>query len=252
MPRIARKDMNTSFFHVIVQGVNREFIFTKDKYKEKYLKLLKETKEQYLIDIISHAIMYNHAHLLLHTENINELSNFMKKVNEDYGRYYNYMENRVGHVFRDRFLSEPITYEKYLFNCIAYIHNNPVKANIVDKCENYKYSSYSDYLNMTGFIDEKILKLVFGKKKLDLDEFKKMHLKKAYYFAEYENMESQNMNEIILELEDKYKNKIELLNKNPKILKNIIIEIKERIRISNSSLAKYLKIDRNRINKLIK
>ena len=252
MPRIARKDMNTSFFHVIVQGVNKEFIFTKDNYKRKYLKLLKATKEEYLIDIISYVIMYNHAHILLHTENIIGLSNFMKKVNEDYGRYYNYMENRVGHIFRDRFLSEPITNQKYLLNCIAYIHNNPVKANIVDKCENYRYSSYSDYLNMTGFIDEKVLDLVFGTKKLDFDEFRKMHLKKRYYFAEYENMTNQNMNEIISELEDRYKNKIEILNKNPKILKDVIIEIKERIKISNSSLAKYLKIDRNRINQLIK
>ena len=49
MPRIARKDMNTSFFHVIVQGVNKEFIFTKDNYKRKYywtFKFYEESKRR--------------------------------------------------------------------------------------------------------------------------------------------------------------------------------------------------------------
>ena len=145
MPRRARKNLCTSFFHVIVQGVNKEFIFYKDKYKKNYLNILKEAKEKYNLDIVAYAIMYNHAHLLIHTENINILSNFMKKVNEDYGRYYNYIEERKGHVFRDRYLSEEITSQRYLLNCLVYIHNNPIKSDVVNRCEEYKYSSYNFY-----------------------------------------------------------------------------------------------------------
>ena len=98
MPRRARKTLSTSFFHVIVQGVNREYIFEKDTYKRKYLNLLKEAKKEYEIEIISYVIMSNHVHILIYTEQIAELSNFMKKVNEDYARYYNYIENRVGYL----------------------------------------------------------------------------------------------------------------------------------------------------------
>ena len=69
----------------------------------------------------------------------------MHKINGNYARYYNYMENRVGYVFRDRFKSQPIMSEKQLYNCIRYIHLNPVKAKIVENPEQYKYSSYRIY-----------------------------------------------------------------------------------------------------------
>ena len=251
MPRRAREVLRTSFFHVMVQGVNKEFIFKQDKYKQKYLKFLKLAKEKHEIDIIAYAIMNNHTHLLLHTNKLTELSEFMKKVNEDYGRYYNYVEDRIGHVFRDRYLSEPITNQKYLLSCMAYIHNNPVKANIVDKCENYKYSSYLDYLNMSGFIDKKIIELVFGNELLSIEEFEIIHKKKTFYFADCDNTLEQIMNDIIKELEVRYRCKNEKIKNNPKVLKDIVIEIKERTRISNSNMARYLKISRNKISKIL-
>ena len=113
MPRMSRGRMHTSFFHVIIQGINKEFIFQKRQYKNKFFQLMKTEKENYGVEIISYVIMSNHVHLLIYVEDITELSRFMKKINEDFARYYNYMENRVGYVFRDRFLSEPITNKKY-------------------------------------------------------------------------------------------------------------------------------------------
>ena len=66
-------------------------------------------------------------------------------------------------LFRNRYKSEPIYDRKYLLNCIKYIHNNPVKANIVEECGDYKYSSYNDYSNNTGIAKNKILEDIFGK-----------------------------------------------------------------------------------------
>ena len=252
MSRIARENMNTSFFHVIVQGVNKEYIFNNNRYKGKYLQFIKEAKKQYQINIIAYVIMSNHTHLLLHTDYTRVLSEFMNKINEDYGRYYNYMENRVGHVFRDRFLSEPITYEKYLLNCIAYIHNNPVKANIVEKNEEYKFSSYLDYINKTGFVNEDIIELVFGRKKLDIDNYLLIHTKKPYYFAEYDDILQENMNELINEIEEEYGKNIFKIVQNPKYLEKIVLEIKDRIKISNNQLANYLQVDKNKIYRILK
>ena len=251
MPRRARESFNTSFFHVIVQGVNKEFIFEKEIYKKKFFDLLKETKQKHTIDIIAYAIMSNHAHLLIHTESVNELSHFMKNVNEDYARYYNFFENRVGYVFRSRFLSEPITNEKYLLHCISYIHNNPVKANIVRRCENYKYSSYNDYINKTNFINEEIIKLVFGTSDIILDDFIALHCKNTYYFSEYKDMLKENMQEIISSIENKYKKSWNELIKYNYILDQIAPEIKERIRISNYELARYLKIHRHKLERIL-
>ena len=253
MSRLARRNLCTSFFHVIVQGVNREFIFEKYKYREKYFHLLEEVKRDHILDILAYSIMYNHAHMLVHTEKIKELSDFMKKVNEKYAKYYNYMENRVGHVFRDRYMSESITNKKYLINCLAYIHNNPVKANIVKKCEDYQFSSYLDYINENKFVNKDIIKLVFDTNKLDLSLYKELHLGKRYYFSDYNNATEENVQEILQEIERMYGQNIENLLKKEHLVYKIVLEIKERIpNISNLQISKTLGINKNIIYKILK
>lgn len=250
MPRRARKDLSASFFHVIAQGLNKEFIFTDDEYKRKYLKLLECEKVNYELEIIAYAIMNNHVHMIIYSEKNNELSKFMKKVNELYARFYNYKKNRVGYVFRDRFLSEPITNESYLLRCISYIHNNPVKAGLVDCCENYKFSSYNDYINKSGFINDDIIKLVFCSKKLDYDYYKDMH-NKNYYLLEYEQKVDENIKEIITEFQDRYMMEWKQILKQIEILEEIAPEIKDRMIISDNQLAKYLRVSRYRLKQIL-
>lgn len=144
--RIARKINRASFFHVIVQGINKENIFLEERNKNQYFKLLNKLCEKNNIKIIAYCIMDNHAHFLLHVNEIKDLSKAMHSINCLYARYYNYMKDgRKGYVFRDRYVSEPITSKRYFINCIKYIHMNPIKAGIVRKCEEYKYSSFNYY-----------------------------------------------------------------------------------------------------------
>lgn len=148
MSRIARKYLGTSFFHVMVQGIQKEYIFNQEKYIKKYLELLKQYTKESDIEIVAYCIMSNHAHMILYTENTDAMSKAMQKINTSYAQYYNKVkEGRVGYVFRNRFKSEPITNKRYLLQCIKYIHQNPVKANIVTKSEDYQFSSYNEYKN---------------------------------------------------------------------------------------------------------
>ena len=96
MPRVPRSSFETSFFHVIIQGVNREYIFNKKEYIEAYLSLLDRYKKEYNISILAYCIMNNHAHLLIYTEEIQNMGKLMHKINGIYGQYYNKNENRVG------------------------------------------------------------------------------------------------------------------------------------------------------------
>ena len=66
----------------------------------------------------------------------------MQRLNTKYGKYYNKKYKRVGYVFRDRYRAEGIYTEKYLYNCLKYIYNNPVKAGICKNAEDYPYSNY--------------------------------------------------------------------------------------------------------------
>lgn len=164
MPRQARKDLDTQFIHVMIQGVNKEYIFYKNEYIEKYIQIMKKNQQDYDFTIIAYCMMNNHAHSLVYTEDIKGFGKFMHKTNLIYAQMYNKEEKRCGVLFRNRYQTEPIYNIKYLINCIKYIHENPVKAKMVKKCEDYKYSSYRDYQNNTGVTQSKIMVDIFGNK----------------------------------------------------------------------------------------
>ena len=153
MPRIARKRLEGKYFHIMVQGIDKEMIFPDNDSKGYYLSLLEKAKVKNKIFIFAFCIMGNHAHLLMKAENVKAISSSMHGVNREYGRYYNNVLNRVGYVFRGRYRSEAIEDQRHLINCLAYIHNNPVKAKIVKKAEDYGYSSYKNYLKRMGIVD---------------------------------------------------------------------------------------------------
>ena len=60
---------------------------------------------------------------------------------------------RDGHLFRERFKSEPVNDMAYFVTLLRYIHQNPVKAGIVNKVNDYEFSSWHEYENKIGEID---------------------------------------------------------------------------------------------------
>ena len=246
MPRIARKNLNTSYFHIIVQGINKEYIFNKKEYIEQYRDLLISNLIRYDVKIIAYCIMNNHAHILLNREKIEVMSLYMKSVNTSYAKYYNKKENRVGFVFRNRYESEPIYKQKHLLNCIAYIHNNPVKANMVDSVEKYKYSSYRDYINMEGIVTKDTIKLIFGSTKDYLNIYREIH-KNNIEFRDYiENIDYGRKYKYLKE-----KMKIKEIIADKERLKETVFKlvIKEKIPINNVS--ELLGISRFKISRII-
>ena len=84
MTRRLRKNVESSFLHILVQGVNKEFIFLENKDIEKYQSLLFKIKKEYELKIVAYCIMHNHAHILLYAEENKTLSKFMHIVNTYY------------------------------------------------------------------------------------------------------------------------------------------------------------------------
>lgn len=153
MARKAREAFESELFHIIVQGINRERIFEGINFKVAYLDKLASMKDEYNVKILAYCVMDSHCHLLLHVDGVKQMSRFMQKVNTTFAQYYNYKQNRVGFVFRDRFKSQAIYDEKYLVNCLVYIQNNPLKAGITSRPDAYAFSSYKDYLSQSGIVD---------------------------------------------------------------------------------------------------
>ena len=166
MPRKARKNYNSNFFHVMVQGINREYVFNNDENKEKYKEIIikhMENNIQNILNILSYCIMSNHTHFLFYCENFEDLSHMMHQINLSFSRYYNKINNRVGYVFRDRFKVQEIMDINQLYNCLRYIHNNPVKAKMCDTMSDYKYSSFNEFLGKREIINDNSIELLFGR-----------------------------------------------------------------------------------------
>lgn len=147
MPRNARNLSSANYFHVISQGLNREKIFGNSALKHVYLDNIAAAKELYpSVAAITFCVMDNHCHLLLYTPDVPTLSAFMRRVNTRFAQYYNFKNDRVGYVFRNRYASQEIADTNYLTRCFVYINNNPVRAGIVQDAEEYVHSGLKDYI----------------------------------------------------------------------------------------------------------
>jgi putative transposase len=69
----------------------------------------------------------------------------MSRIGTSYAWWYNQKYDRSGHVFQGRFRSECVEDDAYLLTVVRYIHNNPVKAKIVYRAEDYHWSSIHAY-----------------------------------------------------------------------------------------------------------
>ncbi|MPW26125.1 transposase [Alkalibaculum sp. M08DMB] len=176
MPRSSRKYSATGIYHVMMRGNNRKYIFMEKIDKDKFLEII-NTREVGTYKLYAYVIMDNHIHLLIKEDREN-ISEIIKKMNIKYASYYNKKNRTVGHVFQDRFKSEVVETDKYLFSLLRYIHNNPVKAGIATNLEDYQYSSYIEYINKEKVLNKEekkeLLTLMFGEV-LNLEQFKSYH-----------------------------------------------------------------------------
>ena len=251
IPRISRKELNTPFLHVMVQGINKEYIFKNKKYITTYLNLLRKYIKEYDVTMISYCIMNNHAHLLTYAEIQEELSKFMHKVNLVFSQFYNKNNNRCGMVFRNRYKSEPIYNLSYLINCIQYIHLNPVKAKIVEKCEDYPYSSYNAYMKNGNITKSKIMVEMFGK---DYN-YKNLFDNKIKYL--FNDIEEPNEREIKEYMDIAIENFLKINNLNlydilsrREVLSKIISELKNIYHFKYKDIMKRFYIPNVRMQKL--
>ncbi len=94
--------------------------------------------------------MSNHLILKVGIENLGLI---LKCIAGSYVYWYNWKYKRSGHLFQDRFKSEPVEKYEYFLTVLRYIHQNPIKAGLCKNIFEYKYSSYMDYLKGSSLID---------------------------------------------------------------------------------------------------
>jgi len=146
--RRARKKSEMGIYHVIFRGINQQQIFEDAEDCEKYLQVLNDYKAVSGYKLLAYCLMGNHIHLLI-KEEAETLEQIFKRISGRYVYWYNTKYRRIGHLFQDRYKSEAIDNDAYLMTVLRYIHRNPVKAQLALRPEDYRWSSYREYLMET-------------------------------------------------------------------------------------------------------
>ncbi len=180
MARVARKRSKTGIYHVMLRGINRQVIFKDDEDRNMFIATLDSFRDNNRYRLYAYCLMTNHIHILIRELNDN-ISTAMKRISVSYVFWYNKKYERCGNLFQDRFKSEVVENDSYFLTVLRYIHQNPIKANIVKNIGDYTWASYNDYIGTekSGMIDTDFgLGMFSSNYEKALDSFIKFHNEK--------------------------------------------------------------------------
>lgn len=165
MPRPIRIEYEKAVYHVTARGNEKKEIFTDDGDRLKFLELLKKYVDRHGIILYCYVLMGNHYHLVVETPNSN-LSAFMHDIQSHYTGYFNWKNNRVGHLFQGRYKAIIVEKNAYLIWLSRYVHLNPVRSGFTEHPEQWRWSSYSYYIKPSSenaLINRTPILLQYGK-----------------------------------------------------------------------------------------
>lgn len=172
-----------AFYHIISRTVGREY-FLGEREKDVLTELIKSYSKLFFVKVIGFCIMDNHFHLLIKMENgdsfsddeiitrlsefynrdgwqfkdriqyyrkkLGDLSEYVKAIKNSFSRWYNKKNNRTGYFWGDRFKSVLVQEGSALLNMLIYIDLNPIRAGIVERPEDYRWSGIGYRVGMGG------------------------------------------------------------------------------------------------------
>lgn len=130
-------------YHVMGRGVGLQLIFEDDTDREFFLRVLHEESSSAGAQVFAWCLMGNHFHLILQAP-MESVSSLMRCLCSRYAYVFNVRHERKGHLFQERFKSEPIDSDAYLLTAVRYVHENPQKAGLAEM-DIYPWSSYREY-----------------------------------------------------------------------------------------------------------
>ena len=140
------KVYSNNLYHIYNRGHDKNLIFFEEDNYRYFLQQFKKYAAPHC-EVFAYCLMPNHFHFFVYVENEQLFEKGMKNFLISYAKAINKKYNKVGSLFQGRYKASEITTKSYYTIIIAYIHQNPVKAGLVEKPEDYKFSSYNAYLS---------------------------------------------------------------------------------------------------------
>jgi len=155
MARIARVVVPGTPHHVTQRGNRRQDTFFRDEDYEAYIDLMSEWCGKCDVEIWAYCLMPNHIHMIAVPESEQGLSRAIGEAHRRYTRMINLRKRWTGYLWQGRFASFPMD-EHYLLAAVRYVEMNPVRARMVNRPEEWRWSSASTHLSG---IDDRLVKV---------------------------------------------------------------------------------------------
>jgi len=140
MPRMGRCSIPECAHHVYQRGVRKEPLFHEDRDFLVYRRALKEACTKHGVSIRTYTFMTNHIHLIAVPEGEWSLSRALHLAHTRFSKYFNAKYGFTGHAWEGR-PQMCVTDEAHMWNAIRYVERNPVRAGMVERAEDYLWSS---------------------------------------------------------------------------------------------------------------
>jgi putative transposase len=124
----------------VQRGNRRQAIFSDDKDRSVYVQLLRDKTCAARMKIWAYTLMPNHVHIICVPIGAGDLGDVFRAVHGNYSQYFNVRHRLVGHLFQARYYSAPLA-DDYLYNAVRYVERNPVRAGLVERAEEFEWSS---------------------------------------------------------------------------------------------------------------
>jgi len=145
MARKAR--IEGGLYHIVTRGNNRQRIFRSHEDYAQILRLLEAQKARLPFYLYAYCLMPNHIHLLLERRK-DPISRIMHRLLTGYSQYHNRRYRKVGHLLQGRYKAILCQTDQYLAELVRYVYLNPVRAKLVRRPEDCRYSSHRAYLGL--------------------------------------------------------------------------------------------------------
>ena len=145
MARLPRLFADSVPNHLIVRGNNRQDIFRTDGDRVYFHRCLVELSRQSEVRVHAYVLMSNHVHMLATGTAAGSIPLMIQRLGRRYVGYFNYLHGRTGTLWEGRYKSTLVEAERYFLTCQRYIESNPVRAGMVTRARDFRWSSHGHH-----------------------------------------------------------------------------------------------------------
>lgn len=148
MARCRRTFGPNAILHVVNRGNERRTLFASPQDYDDFLYLAERALHAVPLRIVAYVLMPNHWHFIAWPKQASELSHYLQRLTSQHAARLRYQTKTtgLGHVYQNRFRTSEIGRDAYYFRAVRYVEANPVRAGLVERAEDWRWSSLNERL----------------------------------------------------------------------------------------------------------